>query len=206
MKKRLLAFDFGASSGRAMLGEFDGERIALTEVHRFDNNPVTVRGTFYWDVLALFHEIKQGITKAKALGDFESIGIDTWGVDFGLLDRHGDLMQNPVHYRDARTAGMIEEVCGIIGRDELYRATGNQFMELNTIFQLYSLAQKRPELLERASRALLMPDLFGYLLTAAGVGIFDRLHHPAHGPAHPRVEQRDHAAAGGSPRTSSPTS
>lgn len=165
MKKRLLAFDFGASSGRAMLGEFDGERIALTEVHRFDNNPVTVRGTFYWDVLALFHEIKQGITKAKALGDFESIGIDTWGVDFGLLDRHGDLMQNPVHYRDARTAGMIEEVCGIIGRDELYRATGNQFMELNTIFQLYSLAQKRPELLERASRALLMPDLFGYLLT-----------------------------------------
>ncbi|WP_308752246.1 rhamnulokinase family protein [uncultured Anaerotruncus sp.] len=165
MKKRLLAFDFGASSGRAMLGEFDGERIALTEVHRFDNNPVTVRGTFYWDVLALFHEIKQGITKAKALGGFESIGIDTWGVDFGLLDRNGDLMQNPVHYRDARTAGMIEEVCKVIGRDELYRATGNQFMELNTIFQLYALAKKRPELLERASRALLMPDLFGYLLT-----------------------------------------
>lgn len=165
MKKRLLAFDFGASSGRAMLGEFDGERIALTEVHRFDNNPVTVRRTFYWDVLALFHEIKQGITKAKALGGFESIGIDTWGVDFGLLDRNGDLMQNPVHYRDARTAGMIEEVCKVIGRDELYRATGNQFMELNTIFQLYALAKKRPELLERASRALLMPDLFGYLLT-----------------------------------------
>lgn len=116
-------------------------------------------------------------------------------------------MQNPVHYRDARTAGMIEEVCGIIGRDELYRATGNQFMELNTIFQLYSLAQKRPELLERASRALLMPDLFGYLLTggqaseysiASTTQLMD--------PAHPRVEQRDHAAAGGSPRTSSPTS
>lgn len=165
MNKKLLAFDFGASSGRAMLGEFDGERIALTEVHRFDNNPVTVRGTFYWDVLALFHEIKQGITKAKALGAFESIGIDTWGVDFGLLDQYGDLLQNPVHYRDARTAGMIEEVCGIIGRDELYQATGNQFMELNTIYQLYALAKKRPDLLERASRALLMPDLFGYLLT-----------------------------------------
>lgn len=165
MTKRVLAFDFGASSGRAMLGEFDGEKIALTEVHRFDNSPVTVQGTFYWDVLCLFHEIKQGITKARQQGEFDSIGIDTWGVDFGLLDSHGDLLQNPVHYRDGRTVGMIEEVFKKIDKDELYQATGVQFMELNTIFQFYALAEKRPDILERADCALLMPDLLGYFLT-----------------------------------------
>ena len=165
MAKRVLAFDFGASSGRAMLGEFDGEKISLTEAHRFDNNPVMVRNTFYWDVLNLLFEIKQGITKARALGDFSTIGIDTWGVDFGLLDQRGDLLENPVHYRDLRTSGMVEEVCGIVGRDRLYEATGNQFMELNTIFQLYALAKGRPEVLKRADCALLMPDLLGYFLT-----------------------------------------
>lgn len=165
MTKRVLAFDFGASSGRAMLGSFDGNRIELTEVHRFDNNPVTLLGTFYWDALALFHEIKLGITKACAYGEFSSIGVDTWGVDFGLLDKNGDLLQNPVHYRDARTAGMLDKVCKKIGREALYGATGVQLMEINTLFQFYSLAQKYPELLERADCALLMPDLFGYFLT-----------------------------------------
>lgn len=165
MSKKLLAFDFGASSGRAMLGEFDGEKITLTEAHRFDNNPVMIHNTFYWDVLNLFFEIKQGITKARALGEFSTIGIDTWGVDFGLLDKRGDLLENPIHYRDLRTSGMIEEVCNIVGRDNLYNVTGNQFMELNTIFQLYALAKQRPEVLERAECALLMPDLLGYFLT-----------------------------------------
>lgn len=165
MSKKLLAFDFGASSGRAMLGEFDGEKITLTEAHRFDNNPVMIHNTFYWDVLNLFFEIKQGITKARALGEFSTIGIDTWGVDFGLLDKRGDLLENPIHYRDLRTSGMIEEVCNIVGRDNLYNVTGNQFMELNTIFQLYALANQRPEVLERAECALLMPDLLGYFLT-----------------------------------------
>lgn len=148
-----------------MLGSFDGNRIELTEVHRFDNNPVTLRGTFYWDALALFDEIKQGITKARAFGEFSSIGVDTWGVDFGLLDQNGDLLQNPVHYRDTRTVGMLDEVCKKIGREALYGTTGVQIMEINTLFQLYSLAQKHPELLERADCALLMPDLFGYFLT-----------------------------------------
>lgn len=165
MNKNLLAFDFGASSGRAMFGSFDGEKITLTEAHRFDNNPVTLRGTFYWDVLCLFHEIKQGITKAKALGEFESIGIDTWGVDFGLLDGNGDLLQNPIHYRDARTVGMIEKVCARVGRDRVYTSTGNQFLEINTLYQMYALAQNHPDLLARAASALLMPDLLGYFLT-----------------------------------------
>lgn len=165
MKKQVLIFDFGASSGRAMLAAFDGSKIELTEVHRFDNNPVMLRGTFYWDALALFHEIKQGITKARAFGEFSSIGIDTWGVDFGLLDWNGDLLQNPVHYRDARTAGTMEAASRLIDRETLYQMTGIQLMEINTLFQLYSLAQKHSELLERAHCALLMPDLFGYFLT-----------------------------------------
>ncbi len=165
MTKQVLTFDFGASSGRAMLGSFDGNRIELTEVHRFDNNPVMLRGTFYWDVLALFHEIKQGLTKAHTYGEFSSIGIDTWGVDFGLLDRNGDLLQNPIHYRDARTAGTLEEMCKTISREALYGITGVQLMEINTLFQFYSIAKKHPELLERADCALMMPDLFGYFLT-----------------------------------------
>lgn len=110
MAKRVLAFDFGASSGRAIIGHFDGENIRLEEVHRFSNDPVSVNGTLYWDVLRLFFEIKQGLTKAKLAGGFDSIGIDTWGVDFGLLDEFGCLLENPVHYRDARTKGMIDEV------------------------------------------------------------------------------------------------
>ncbi len=162
---RVLAFDFGASSGRAILGIFDGERIELREVHRFSNDPVDVRGTTYWDVLRLFYEIKQGIVKAKLEGGFDSIGIDTWGVDFGLLDEFGCLLENPVHYRDLRTRGMIEEAFERIPKETFYQKTGIQFMELNTVFQLLSLRKYRPHLLERADRLLFMPDLFAYLLT-----------------------------------------
>lgn len=139
MAKRVLAFDFGASSGRAIIGHFDGENIRLEEVHRFSNDPVSVNGTLYWDILRLFFEIKQGLTKAKLAGGFDSIGIDTWGVDFGLLDEFGCLLENPVHYRDARTKGMIDEVFKTVPREELYSRTGIQFMELNTLFQLCSL-------------------------------------------------------------------
>lgn len=165
MTKKALALDLGASSGRAMIGEFDGTKISLSEAHRFENNPVMLRGTFYWDILNLFHEIKQGLVKANQCGGFDTIGVDTWGVDFGLLDNAGNLMQNPVHYRDLRTSGMVDEVCGIIGRDALYNATGSQFLELNTIFQLYALAKSDPELLRRARHALLMSNLFDYFLT-----------------------------------------
>lgn len=165
MNKRMLAFDFGASSGRAMLGEFDGSTITLTEVHRFENDPVMLRGTYYWDVLDLFGEIKQGILRASHLGPIDCIGIDTWGVDFGLLDENGDLLQNPVHYRDKRTAGLPAQVEALLGENKLYETTGIQVIELNTSFQLYALAQNNPALLQRAQCALLMPDLFGYFLT-----------------------------------------
>ncbi len=165
MAKRVLAFDFGASSGRAIIGTLDNGRITLNEVHRFSNDPVTVNGTFYWDVLRLFHEIKQGLLKAKQAGGFDSIGIDTWGVDFGLLDKDGVLLENPVHYRDKRNIGMVEKAAKYIGKDEMYKLTGIQFMDFNTAFQLLSIKENRPELLARAQSLLFMPDLFAYFLT-----------------------------------------
>lgn len=163
--KQVLAFDFGASSGRAILGSFDGETITLKEIHRFGNDPVKVGKTFYWDVLRLFHEIKQGILKAKQYGGFDSIGIDTWGVDFGLIDEKGYLLENPVHYRDERNVGMIGEAEKYMSKDEMYDRTGIQFMDFNTVFQLLSLKKNRPELLERADKLLFMPDLLGFMLT-----------------------------------------
>lgn len=164
MTKKVLAIDFGASSGRAIVGIFDGERVALEEIHRFSNDPVILGGTMYWDVLRLFHEIKQSLIKAKPY-DVESVAIDTWGVDFGLIDKDGRLIDNPVHYRDARTNGMLDEAFKLIPKDNFYKETGNQFMEINTAFQLLSLVKNRPELLERADKMLMMPDLFSYFLT-----------------------------------------
>lgn len=163
--KKVLAFDIGASSGRAILGTFDGNTIQTKEIHRFLNEPVIVNGTMYWDVLRLFHELKQGLIKAKQEGTVDSIGIDTWGVDFGLIDKKGYLLENPVHYRDNRTEGMFAEAFKKLPKSEFYSITGNQFMEINTAFQLLSLVINRPELLERADTLLLMPDLLNYLFT-----------------------------------------
>ncbi len=165
MEKRVLAFDFGASSGRAILGIFDGETIRLEEVHRFANEPVSVNGTVYWDILRLFHEIKTGLAAAKAAGGFESVGIDTWGVDFGLIGKDGALLENPVHYRDKRNNGMIDEAAKTMSLDRLYNITGIQFMEFNTLFQLLSLKKYRPHILEAADKLLFTPDLFNYMLT-----------------------------------------
>lgn len=163
--KRVLAFDIGASSGRAILGTFQGDAIKTKEIHRFLNEPVIVNGTMYWDVLRLFHELKQGLIKAKLEGEVDSIGIDTWGVDFGLIDKKGYLLENPVHYRDNRTEGMFGEAFQKLDKTKFYNITGNQFMEINTAFQLLSLVINRPELLERADTLLLMPDLLNYLFT-----------------------------------------
>lgn len=163
--KRVLAFDFGASSGRAILGIFDGEKIELQEVHRFSNDPVKINGTVYWDVQRLFFEIKQGILKAKENGGFDSIGIDTWGVDFGLLRKDGTLVENPVHYRDARNDGMVEKATKYMSKERMYDITGIQFMDFNTIFQLLSLKENRPYILEEADKLLFMPDLLNYMLS-----------------------------------------
>ena len=163
--KGVLAFDFGASSGRAMRGLFDGSRLRMEEIHRFSNDPVMLGGTFYWDTLRQYYEIGQGILKCRRQGGADSIGIDTWGVDFGLLDRRGRLLGNPVHYRDIRTRGMMEQAARVMPRQELYGVTGIQFMECNTIYQLLALKRDRPELLEQADTLLFTPDLFAYFLT-----------------------------------------
>ena len=139
MTKRVLAIDFGATSGRAMLCSFDGSKIDIRELHRFDNSPVEVGGVLYWDVLRLYHELKTGIVKAKLAGGFDCIGIDTWGVDFGLIDKNGKLLSNPVHYRDRRTEKMQEEVFKLVSREEIYNATGIQFLDFNTVYQLMYL-------------------------------------------------------------------
>jgi len=165
----VLAIDIGASSGRAVIGTFDGETINFLEIHRFSNDPVIVNGTMYWDVLRLTHEIKESLRLAAAAADIESLAVDTWGVDFGTLDKKGNLMANPVHYRDARTTGMLAKALDLIGRDEFYEITGVQFMEINTAFQLLSLKEHDPDYLERIDRILLMPDLFHYFLSGAKV-------------------------------------
>lgn len=164
MTKRVLALDLGASSGRAIVGTYDGNELTLEEIHRFPNDPVRLGGTLYWDVLRLVHEIKQALLKAKPYG-ISSIGIDTWGVDFGLIDSGGRLLANPVHYRDTRTAGMKEYVSELISPEKLYSVTGNQIMEINTLFQCAALSKQDPALLASADKLLMMPDLLAYFLT-----------------------------------------
>ena len=166
---KVLGFDYGASSGRAMLGIYDSGKVTLEEVHRFSNDPVNINGVMYWDVLRLFHELKTGIIECrkKGHGDISSIAIDTWGVDFGLLDKEGRLLENPIHYRDSRTDGMIEAACEVVPREEIYKRTGIQFMQFNTLYQLYALSKTRPELLTRADKMLFMPDLLNYFLTGS---------------------------------------
>ena len=165
MNKNVLAIDFGASSGRAILGQHDGRNIVFHEIHRFSNDPVMIQGTFYWDILRLFHEIKQSIILSKKYGALDSIAVDTWGVDFALLDKDGHLLENPVHYRDTRTRGMIPHFSVKMPSKRLYEITGIQPLEHNTLYQLLSLKENRPDILQRADKLLMIPDLFGYFLS-----------------------------------------
>lgn len=158
-----LAVDLGAESGRAVLGRFDGERVALEEVHRFPNVPVWLPDGLHWDVLRIFGEVKEGLAKAAREEGIEGVGVDSWGVDFGLLDRDGALVSNPYHHRDPRTEGRMEEAFGLVPRAEIYRATGIQFLRINTLYQL--LALRGSPLLEVADTLLLIPDLMNYWLT-----------------------------------------
>ena len=166
-EKHVIAVDLGASSGRVMKVSFDGERFALEQVHRFANIPVTVHGTIYWDVLRMWHEIIEGI-RAVA-GGAASIGVDSWGVDFALLDRNGDLLANPVHYRDRRTDGMLEWVFERVPRRTVFERTGIQIMGINTLYQLASLAASNSPLLDCAATLLTFPNLITYWMTGARV-------------------------------------
>lgn len=161
-----IAFDFGAESGRAMLAAFDGERITLQEAHRFPNVPVRVRGSLHWDVLRLFDEIKRGLTHiAHEHREIAGIGLDAWGVDFALLGRDDELLGNPFHYRDERTIGMMDAVLERVPRETVFEHTGIQFMEINTLYQLFAMKVQNAPALEDATTFLMMPDLFNFWLT-----------------------------------------
>lgn len=165
MTKKVLAIDLGASSGRGIVAEFDGKTLTLEEIERFNNTPVALMGTTYWDVLRLFHHIKNCILKAKPY-DVESLAIDTWGVDFALLDRDGVLQGNPVHYRDRRTNGMVDYALRTeIKRERLYEITGIEIMDINTLFQLEAMQLNHDSHIETSRELLFMPDLFNFLLS-----------------------------------------
>ncbi len=169
--KRYLAADFGAGSGRVIVGTPSAEGIQLEEIHRFENNQKMIDGHLRWDFQALFNELKTGMKKAFAkYGDeIESIGVDTWGVDFGLLDKDGKLISTPVCYRDDRTKGMLELAFEKLPKEEYFKLAANQFMEINTAFQLLSATVETSHCgvseLQRAEKLLFMPDLFNYFLT-----------------------------------------
>lgn len=165
--KNILAFDIGSSNGRAMLGRLTGEKLELEELHRFSNDPVSLLGSIHWDVLRLFREIKEGLKKYSALysGPLLSIGLDAWGVDYGLLDGRGRLMGNPYHYRDSRNDNIVEKISEIIPPREVFALTGNAISSHNTVYQLMSTKLQEPGVWERAATVLLMPDLLMYFMT-----------------------------------------
>ena len=165
--KAYLAVDMGASSGRHVVGRFDGRKITLEEVYRFENGAVDVAGNLHWDLLGQWSHVLAGIRAAGARvdGPIESMGVDTWGVDFGLLGKDDLLLGNPYHYRDSRTDGMMEQAMSVAPREEIFRHSGLQFMQFNTLFQLFAMKQANSPLLDVAQTLLMMPDLFHWLLT-----------------------------------------
>lgn len=168
MKKPLkcIAVDLGASGGKIFEGSFDGSRISLKEVYRFPNYPVQLDIHIYWDVLRLFEDIKKGLAISfKESNKPYSVGLDTWGNDFCLLDNHGNLIENPHSYRDPMTDGIMSKAFERMSRKDIYQQTGVQFMQHNTLFQLYSMVLEDSPLLKAASTYLMVPDLFNYWMT-----------------------------------------
>ena len=162
----MLAIDLGASSGRGIVGSFDGNKLTLRENHRFSNDPVFVNGRFTWDILRIFFEIKNSITKTVIDGDdVTSIGIDTWGVDYGLLDKSGRLIANPTHYRDTRTVNVTDYVSKFVSAEDIYNVTGIQAIDFNTLNQLAVEVRDNPEIFKYADKMLFIPDLLNYFLT-----------------------------------------
>jgi len=165
-KTTFLALDLGAESGRGVLGAISDSKLELTEIHRFPNGPVRIVDELHWDTLRLWSELKQAVAiAAKQSGTLAGIGIDTWGVDFGLLGVNDTLLGNPFHYRDSRTDGMMEKAFEIVPREEIFEQTGLQFMQLNTLFQLLAMRQSNSPILEQAKTMLLTPDLMNFWFT-----------------------------------------
>ena len=166
-KKSYLAVDMGASSGRLLIGHFDGKRLELEEVHRYMNGPVEMLGSYYWDLPGLWREVQNGLIKAgeKFGATVESVGVDTWGLDYAFLDKNGKLLGNPFCYRDPRTDGIMEKSFETVSRDEIFANSGLQFMQINTLYQLIADKQSGSVALENAERFMMIPDVFHWLLS-----------------------------------------
>lgn len=160
-----VAVDLGATAGRIFSGRLAGDRLGIEETYRFPNIPVRIGRSLFWDVLSLWREVKHGISLATSrYGEVSSVGVDTWGIDFALLGRDGELLGNPHLYRDPRTEGMMERVFQVVPREEVYHRTGIQFMRINSLYHLYYLSLHNRPLLQAADRLLMIPDLFNYWL------------------------------------------
>jgi len=161
-----LAVDLGASGGRIVSGAFDGRLLELEEIHRFENGPVSLAGELVWDLVRLWQEVVTGLRKAAVRhgAAAKTVGVDTWGVDFAFLGRDGGLLANPVCYRDARTRGMLAAAEATVPRSEIFAATGLQFMEINSLYQLLALHRRDSSVLAAADRLLMIPDIFHWLL------------------------------------------
>jgi len=165
--KKFVAIDLGAESGRGILGSWNGEKIAIKELHRFPTHNVRLHSHIYWDALAIFSEIKKVLAEAKKEGEISGLGVTTWGVDYGFIGDNDLLLSNPFHYRDRRTEGVPDEVFGIVPKEKIFEETGIQFMSLNTLYQLYATKKEFPYLLDSAKKLLFMPDLFNFFLTGS---------------------------------------
>lgn len=166
--KPYLAFDLGAETGRAVLGRLQSGTLAMEEVHRFPNEPVEYGGSLHWDVARLWFEMRKALSKLESV-ELAGIGVDAWGVDYAILGEHGELLQNPYHYRDQRTEGVMDEVFRKVKKEEIYRATGIQFMPINTLYQLFAEQRDTPNILKAAKQLVTIPDLFNYWLTGNAV-------------------------------------
>lgn len=164
MTRHYVAIDLGAESGRAMRGRLRDGVLELAELHRFANEPVRQNGSFRWDILRLWLDIQRGLERASS-EPLESVGVDAWGCDYALVGERGDLLENPYHYRDTRTDGIMEAVCNRIGRDRIYSVTGIQFLPFNTLYQLSAACRLTPKLIAAATAAVTIPDLLNYWLT-----------------------------------------
>ncbi|WP_405132096.1 rhamnulokinase family protein [Paenibacillus sp. FSL H8-0317] len=198
----VLAYDLGAGSGRALLGHLNDRGIETSEIHRFKNEPVKVGERMHWDILRLHHELLQGLTLVKQQGEKpESLGIDSWGVDFGLLGSNGELLGNPYHYRDTQFNGMMDQVRQELSSQRIFERTGIQFLSFNTLYQLATLQRSGSPLLHEAERFLMIPDLLRYFLTGEAVNEFTnatttQLYNPSAGQwdsellAHIRISEK----------------
>jgi len=173
-KQVYLGIDLGAESGRVVAGLWDGRKMRLQEIHRFPNGAVTIADSLRWNTLGLWAEIQNGFAlAAKKYGSsIVSVGVDTWGVDFALLSKSGELLGLPYHYRDARTRGMMQKSFARVPRKEIFAVTGVEFMEINTLFQLLALKERSPEVLDAAETLLMMPDYLNFCLSGSRVGEF----------------------------------